>query len=48
LFGDNIPVRLNERYVCASLQASVTTTVGAPVDKLQFGFTGESGVNLTY
>ncbi len=48
LFGDNIPVRLNERYVCASLQASVTTTVGAPVDKLRFGFTGESGVNLTY
>jgi hypothetical protein len=48
LFGDNIPVRLNERYVCASLQTSVTTTVGAPVDKLQFGFTGESGVNLSY
>ena len=48
LFGDNIPVRLNERYVCASLQATVTTTVGAPVDKLKFGFTGESGVNLTY
>ncbi len=48
LFGDNIPVRLNERYVCASLQASLTTTVGAPVDRMQFGFTGESGVNLTY
>ena len=48
LFGDNIPVRLDERYVCASLQASLAASAGAPVDRLQFGFSGESGVNLTY
>jgi hypothetical protein len=48
VFGDNIPVRLDERYVSASLQASIETTLGAPIDKLQFGFDGKSGVNLTY
>lgn len=47
-FGDNIPVRLNERYINLSLQASVATTLGTSVDKLKFGFTGQSGVNLTY
>jgi hypothetical protein len=48
LFGDNIPVRLDERYVCASLQAIVAVGLGAPADKLQFGFDGKSAVNLTY
>lgn len=48
LFGDNIPVRLDERYVTASLQASVAIGVGAPVGKLRFGFDGNSAVNLTY
>jgi hypothetical protein len=47
-FGDNIPVRLDERYIVVSLQASVAVGLGAPVDKLQFGFDGKSAVNLTY
>lgn len=47
-FGDNIPVRLNERYITVSLEASLTGGLSAPVDNLKFGFNGTSTVNLTY
>ncbi len=48
LFGDNIPVRLDERYISASLQARLRTGVATTAGDLGFGFDGKSAVNLTY
>ncbi len=48
LFGDNIPVRLDQRYISASLQADLATGLSTTTGELQFGFDGNSKVNLTY
>ena len=46
-FGDNIPVRLDERYVNVSFQATVAVGLDASPNKMEFGFDGKSTVNLT-
>ncbi len=41
-FGDNIPVRLDERYVNVSFQATVAVGLDASPNKMEFGFDGKS------
>jgi hypothetical protein len=48
LFGDNIPVALDQRYVSAGIQASVAVGASTTAGPLGFGFDGQSAVNLTY
>ena len=48
LFGDNIHVDANQRYVSLALIAQLTTSIAATEGKLKFGFDGKTGVTLSY
>lgn len=48
LFGDEIDVKINERYVSMTLLAKITTDVSISPGDLTFGFNGSSSVSLRY
>ena len=48
LFGDNITVAANQRYVSVGLTAAPSASASASLGDLSFGFDGESDVKLAY
>ncbi len=48
LFGDEIDVRKNERYISMTLLAMITADVSVAPGDLTFGFSGTSSVSLRY